>query len=302
MLIQKIGIVAINYYSEDLIERFIRCLLNQTYRNWVLVVVNNSPDDISINKVIKSFGNEKILLLNINRNVGYSEANNRGFCYLLNENKISSSDIVLFSNEDIVIKDKDFLGKSLKLFDESKCGFLGPQIINNDGSFMLPHLKKTGFLKCMFHIGNNGLIDRIFGINKNLKKVIKSKKVFLLNGACFFCRVNDFVKVGMFDTNTFIYYTEELIYRKVDYCKINVIYCPKIEVCHDHSGSVRKIFSVIRKKRLVYESELYFLTQILKVNKFLLFLFKIERNIEFLLVKLVTTLRFARKAGSLIPG
>ena len=293
---QKIGIITINYYSEDLIARFTKGLLNQVYKNWVLVIVNNSPDDTSIKKVIESSGSEKILLLNINKNVGYSEANNSGFSYLLDQNKIGSSDIVLFSNEDIVIKDKDFLSKSVELLNKLNCGFLGPKIINNDGSLMLPHLKNTGFLKCMFHIGNNGKVDRIFAINKNLKNITKPGKVFLLNGACFFCRVSDFSKAGMFDANTFIYYAEELIYRKVSECKIDVFYCPEIEVFHEHSGSVKKNLGVIWKKRSVYRSELYFLTKILKINKFLLILFKTERNIEFLLVKLTSALKLSKKS------
>ncbi len=293
---QKIGIVVINYYSEDLISRFIKGLSDQVYKNWILVIVNNSPDDSSIKKVIESSGSEKILLLNINKNVGYSKANNSGYCYLLEQNKISSNDIVFFSNEDIVIKDKDFLGKSMELLKKLKCGFLGPKIINNDGSFMLPHLKDTSFLECMFHIGNNGRVDRVFAINKNLKNIAKPKKVFLLNGSCFFCRASDFNKAGMFDIHAFIYYAEELIYRKVNDCGINVFYCPEIKVFHDHSGSVKKILGVIKKKRSVYQSELYFLTKILKINKFLLFIFKIERNIEFLLVKFMSALRFAKKS------
>ncbi|MCJ7471686.1 MAG: glycosyltransferase [Actinobacteria bacterium] len=291
---QKIGIVTINYYSEDLIERFIRGLLNQTYNNWILVVVNNSPDDIYLNKVIKSFESEKILLLNINKNVGYSEANNYGFCYLTDKKIISDDDMVLFSNEDIVIKDENYFRESVRMLNKLECGFLGPKIINNDGSLMLPHLKKTGFLKCMFHIGNNGVVDRIFGINRSLKKIKGPKRVFLLNGACFLCRASDFIRAGMFNTNTFIYYSEELIYRKIDDCRIGVIYYPGIEVYHDHSGSVKKSFSILRKKRFVYESELYFLTEILKVNKFLLFLFKTERNMEFLLNRFLSALRLVR--------
>lgn len=287
---QKIGIVTINYNSEDLIERFIRGLLKQTYKNWALVIVNNSPDDIFITKVIKSFRSKKILLMNVNKNIGYSKANNRGFCFLTDEKIIGSDDMVLFSNEDIVIKDKNYFKESVKMLNNLECGFLGPKIINNDGSFMLPHLKRTGFLKCMFHLGNNGVIDRIFGINKSLGEIKEPKRVFLLNGACFFCKADDFKKVGMFDTDAFIYYAEELIYRKADACQIKVVYYPGLEVFHDHSGAIKKSFSSIMKKRFVYESELYFLVEILKVNKFLLWLFKIERNMEFLLSRFISAL------------
>src|SRR4030066_179202 len=96
----------------------------------------------------------------------------------------------------------------------------------------------------------------------------------------FFCRAEYFIRVGIVDTNTFIYYEEELIYRKVNDAGISVCYDPRIIVYHEHSASVKKSFSIINKKKFVYDGELYFLTSILNVNKFLLSLFKFERAVE----------------------
>lgn len=282
----KIGIITINYNTEYMIKKFINCLIGQEYNNWVLLIVNNSQSDVLIRKIINFFDEDRIFLLSINENIGYSKANNLGFKYLLEKNKIGSGDIILFSNEDIIIKDRFFLGRAIEIINNKKCSFLGPKIINNDGSLMLPHLTKTGFFKCLFHIGNNGLIDKVFKVNKNLEKITKPIKVFLVNGACFFCKVLDFYKVGMLDINTFIYYQEELLFRKVDSNKLGVIYDPGIVVYHNHSGSFKKSSNIIKKKRFVYEGELYLLTKILKVNKICLLLFKFERIIEFLLIKL----------------
>jgi GT2 family glycosyltransferase len=156
---------------------------------------------------------------------------------------------------------------------------------------MLPHIRKAGFLKCLLHMGNNGRVDKIFGINRSLKKLTEPLKVFLLNGACFFCKAGDFMKVGMFDTNTFIYYEEELIYRKVYDAGITVFYNPGISVYHKHSASVKKSFSIINKKGFVYNGELYFLSSILNVNKFLLLLFKFERAVELFLLKVILSLK-----------
>jgi GT2 family glycosyltransferase len=210
------------------------------------------------------------------------------------DNKIvDKNDIVLFTNEDIVIKDRDFLVKAISSMEKLKCGFLGPKIINNDGSLMLPHVKKAGFLKCLFHMGNNGKVDKVFGINRSLKNITEPRKVFLINGALFFCKASDFMEAGMFDPNTFIYYEEELLFRRVSEKGISVFYNPQIVVYHEHSASVKKSFSIINKKKFVYEGELYFLTGILKVNKFLLSLFKMERAIELTLLKAMLYLKHA---------
>ena len=152
---------------------------------------------------------------------------------------------------------------------------------------MLPHLKQSNYLKCLLHFGNNGVTDRIFNVNKKVKNANQALKVFLLNGAFFICKVNDFINIGKFDENTFIYYEEELLYRKVAEKKIKVIYDPTMSIFHEHSASLKKKFSILNKKKFVYESELYFLRKILKVNKFLEYLFKIERNIEIAVYKIL---------------
>ncbi len=45
-------------------------------------------------------------------------------------------------------------------------------------------------------------------------------------------------------------------------------------------------YNTVFKKKFVYEAEIYFLTGILRVKKFLLLLFKAERKIEFVLISL----------------
>ncbi len=288
---KKIGMITINYNTEDLLEKLISCLIRQSYKNWVLLIVNNSPDNTEISRVIKSFNDSRIMLGGNNKNLGYSRGNNLGFKYLMDNKIIGSDDLVLFTNEDIVIKDRDFLAKSINSMDKLKGGFLGPKIINNDGSLMLPHVRKAGFLKCLLHMGNNGKVDNIFKINRSLKNITRPRKVFLLNGACFFCKAEDFIKIGMFDTNTFIYYEEELLFRRVFDAGIDVFYNPEIIVYHEHSASVKKSFSIVNKKKFVYDGELYFLTRILKASRFLLLLFKSERAAEFVLLRIWLFLR-----------
>jgi len=282
---KRIAIITINYNTENLLEKLISCLMVQDYRNWRLIIVNNSPDNFKIDEVIEKFNDGRIILTGVNKNLGYSKGNNLGFKYAYDKKVIKRNDLILFTNEDILIKDKKFLSKAISNIECLNCGFLGPRIINNDGTYMLPHLNKTGYLKCLLHIGNNGKVDKLFRINSKLKKIKEPLEVFLLNGACFFCNVSDFIRVGMFDTNTFIYYEEELLFRKASKEGIKTIYYPGMIVYHEHSASVRKSFSILNKKKFVLDAEIYFITKILKVNGFLEILFRGERFLEFLLLR-----------------
>ena len=283
---KRIAIITINYNTENLLEKLINCLVVQDYVSWKLIIVNNSPDNIKINKVIKNFEDKRIILAGINKNLGYSKGNNLGFKYALDEKLVTENDLILFTNEDILIDDRQFLSKAVRNIEYLNCGFLGPRIINNDGSYMLPHLEETNYMKCLLHIGNNGRVDKLFRINSKLKKIKKPLEVFLLNGACFFCRVNDFIKVNMFDTNTFIYYEEELLFRRAFKKGIKTFYIPAMTVFHEHSASIKRSFSILKKKKFVYDAEIYFITKILKVNSLLKVLFRIERFFEFFFLRL----------------
>ena len=282
-----IGIITINYNSENLIKRFIEYLVKQRYKDWTLIIVNNSTSDSNINKTVKPFiGSNRIIILRANKNIGYARGNNLGFSYLIDKKIINDDDIVLFSNPDIVLEDKDILNKVIYSADSNNCGFLGPKIINNDGSMMLPHMKETNYLKCIFHIGNNGVIDKLIGYNKKIKRIKNKVNVFLLNGSCFFCRAGDFQKAGLFDINTFLYYEEELLFRKVKKFNTSIVYDPNIIVYHDHSAVVRVKYNYLEKKKILFKSELYFLESILKCSRINLLVFKFERKLEFLLIKL----------------
>src|SRR4030042_4349441 len=141
----RVGIITINYNSDRLVKKFIQSLLKQSYDKWILVVVNNSDRDTNIKKVLKYFKENRIILLNVNKNIGYARANNLGFRYMLDKKKFTSRDIIFFSNPDIIIKDKNFIKEAIHRIYNIDLGFLGPRIVNNDGSLMLPHENKSNF-------------------------------------------------------------------------------------------------------------------------------------------------------------
>ena len=151
---------------------------------------------------------------------------------------------------------------------------------------MSPHQKPANFLTIMFHLGNNGIINRINGYGKKYKNARRSLKVFLLNGSFLFCKAQDFINAGMFDEGTFLYYEEELFFRKVSGLKIQVVYCPEITVHHQHSAVINKTFNKIERRKIITESEVYLLRKEMNINRFFLFLFILERKLELFLIKI----------------
>lgn len=293
MQMKKVGIVSINYNSEDLLEKLIKDLIGQSFIYWDLVVVNNQIENQRLRSMAAAFDDERIKILEGKKNLGYARANNLGFEYLTGHNLINGPDIVLFINPDISIGNQKWLEQAISSMQKLGADFLGPEIINNDNSIMAPHLNQLNYLKLLLHIGNNGVMDKLCGINRRFKNLASPIEVFLINGSCLGAKAGAFAETGMFDPNTFLYYEEECLFRKAKEKQKTVFYDPRLKVRHVHSGTVSKSLNYLGKKKLVYQSEIYLLKNVLKCNKIKVQLFKLERWLELAIGKLL----FSKKNG-----
>ncbi len=286
----QLGIITINYYSEDLLSKFIDSVMGQLFKDWCIVIVN-SGSNINIQDFILDKNDLRLFLISAKDNPGYATANNIGFDFLKDNGLINNDSLVCFSNPDIILEDKDILAKLVSGIDKYECDFIGPKIVNEDKSLMLPHLKPTNYLKTLLHLGNNGLVDRLIGYNRKLRKIENATEVYLLNGSFFISKASSFEKAGKFNSDTFLYFEEEIFFKKAAALKMRAIYEPAVKVKHLNSATVRSMLGSTQKKKVVYESELYLIKNVLKSNSFLIALFKVERKIEYLLVKFFSIFR-----------
>src|SRR5574344_1329124 len=125
-----VSIVVPVYNASKFIEETINCVLNQTYQNFELILVDDLSKDNSV-EVIKKFKDERIRLIEQtekqlaagSRNRGIKEAKGRYLCYL--------------DADDLWEKEK--IEKQVKFMKEKKCAFsfTGYEFVTEDA-------KKTG--------------------------------------------------------------------------------------------------------------------------------------------------------------
>ena len=109
-----VSIVVPVYNAERFLDETINTVLNQTYTNWELILVNDCSTDNSVN-VIKKYKDKRIKLINnktnskaaISRNNGITKAKGRYICFL------DADDLW----------DKDKLEKQVKFMNEKDCAF-----------------------------------------------------------------------------------------------------------------------------------------------------------------------------------
>ena len=73
----KISVVTASYNYQDYIKEAVQSVLDQTYKDWELIIVDDCSTDNSV-EVIKSFKDERIKLFINEKNLGLKETVKRG--------------------------------------------------------------------------------------------------------------------------------------------------------------------------------------------------------------------------------
>lgn len=109
-----VSIVVPVYNAESFLEDTINCVLNQTYENWELLLINDCSKDNS-KKVAKPFLSDKIKWIDMKKNSGAALARNKGI-------EIAKGKYLCYLDaDDLWVKEK--LEKQVKFMQEKDCSF-----------------------------------------------------------------------------------------------------------------------------------------------------------------------------------
>lgn len=176
---KPIGVVTVNYRSLKYTFEFAEAI-GKTLDNHLLVIVNNSPEDADKLKKLES---KHIVIINSERNVGYSGGLNLGMEYIIQKTQI---EWLLIGNNDVIITD-EFIKKLSGLTDENT--IYSPVIMNVNDDIV----QNTG--------GNVGILyGGTINVNKgkNFSEIKKVQPDFL-SGCFLFFHKAVIEKVGLFD-------------------------------------------------------------------------------------------------------
>jgi glycosyltransferase EpsJ len=93
---KKISIIVATYNCEKYISRLIQSILNQSYQNFELIIVNDGSTDNTM-KIIKEIDSEKIIFIN-KKNTGVSDSRNEGL-------KLAKGELITFMDADDYVDD-----------------------------------------------------------------------------------------------------------------------------------------------------------------------------------------------------
>lgn len=270
----------INYNDSDTTIKLLDNIKDYNILDEVLIIDNASTDN-SFN-VLSKLVNNKINIIKSDKNKGYSSGINYGLNYIKEKYKDAN---VFISNADIIIKKENDL---IKLIDD---------INNNDYYVIAPVINEHGYINHGWKRPkpNQEIFFNIPYFHKFFEKKLQYNKkhyetkysnVDVISGCFFLTRISHMNEINNFDENVFLYYEENIMASKLQKINKKTVIDNEVVIYHDHSISVNKSVSSLKKYKILKNSQYYYCKNYCKSNSIQLFLIKLTSKIAYYILKM----------------
>ena len=177
---------------------------------------------------------QKLFILRIEKNCGFTGGNNIGIEYILRERKTDY--ILLLSNDTVV--DPEFLGELVKVAESGeKIGVVGPKIYYYDFNGRSDVINFTGADLIMW----KGLEIRYGATEIDRGQWNTAQKVDKIEGSCMLIKEEVFRNVGLLNPKYFAYWEDTDFCIRAKEAGYTVVCVPKARIWHKEAATNRKI-------------------------------------------------------------
>lgn len=233
--------------------------------DYKIVIVDNASQNGSIERVEALFANnDEIVIIKNTKNLGFAAGNNIGYAYARTQIK---ADMIAVLNNDIVIKQKDFINRIFELYRNSQFHIAGPDIVSLvDGHHQSPVVEKINSIskanKELFKYRILRIINKI-GLyelmtrqpKKELNRIsvadpMRYQENVILHGSfVIFSPLYVSEEECAFRPDTFMYMEEPILY---EYCMLKnykTVFDPSIVIYHKEDSSTNSLYDAAYAKR-----------------------------------------------------
>lgn len=148
--ITMVSIITPAHNSEKYIKQTIESVLNQTYQNWELIIIDDYSSDNTV-EIAKQYQDYRIKIISLKINVGAAEARNIGL-------RMAKGKYIAFLDSDDLWK-KDKLEKQLKFMIENNYAFSfsSYQLMNEDGTITTKTVRAPSVLTYDKYLKNTAI-------------------------------------------------------------------------------------------------------------------------------------------------
>lgn len=251
---KKIGLVTVLYNSEKVLDDFFDSLKRQTYKNFILYIVDNkSPDNsLTVAKELASKNNYKTVIVENDDNYGVAQGNNQGILRAL----VDGCDYVLLTNNDIILNDNT-IEKLLEGTIECNADMSVPKIF----------LTENNNLWCAGgKLNKRRYVTTHFGYNEpDAPKYSVTKRISYAPTCFMLIKSEIFYEIGLMDEKFFVYYDDTDFVYRTQKAKKRLFYIADASMKHKESVCVGKKSNFFY--HYIYRNRIYFVSKHSKVWK-----------------------------------
>ncbi len=247
---KKVGVVILNYKVKDLAIRAVKSVLDSTYPELSIIVVDNNSKDGLGEELTKD---RSVIFIQNSANLGFTGGNNVGIKKALN----MGAELVFMLNPDAYVE-KDTIEKLVTGLERYHAGIVNPKIYFDNSKTIWFAGKKFDYKNVLAsHIGVDKEDHGQFDEEKELEDA---------TGAALLISKEVLEKVGDFDDRYFLYYEEsDLVYRAKK-AGFKAYYIPSAVVYHKNAqstgvGSPLQDYFITRNRMLFASKFLPFRTR-----------------------------------------
>ncbi|WP_373213966.1 glycosyltransferase family 2 protein [Fusobacterium mortiferum] len=279
-----VSVIIVNYNTLELTKNTIESVFKKTEGlNYEVILVDNASTDGSVEYFENNY-KEKIIFIQNRENLGFGKANNKGieiakgkYIFLLN------SDTLLINNAIKILF--DFMEQNIE------CGVCGGNLYDRDNKPVHSFKKELVNIYSDFDFIKNFILKFIYKKRMDFNYTNKNIEVGYITGADMFIRKKMLEKVGIFDSDFFMYFEETELTARIKSSGKKIISVPQAKIIHLEGKSTQfkerkfrmfteskykyfyKVFSLREVKLAYYISQLKYLIPLndgwmkLKINK-----------------------------------
>lgn len=279
-----VSVIIVNYNTLELTKNTIESVFKKTEGlNYEVILVDNASTDGSVEYFENNY-KEKIIFIQNRENLGFGKANNKGieiakgkYIFLLN------SDTLLINNAIKILF--DFMEQNIE------CGVCGGNLYDRDNKPVHSFKKELVNIYSDFDFIKNFILKFIYKKRMDFNYTNKNIEVGYITGADMFIRKKILEKVGIFDSDFFMYFEETELTARIKSSGKKIISVPQAKIIHLEGKSTQfkerkfrmfteskykyfyKVFSLREVKLAYYISQLKYLIPLndgwmkLKINK-----------------------------------
>ena len=233
-----------------------------------IVIVDNCSTDESYT-ILTKVADEKVHVIKTDRNGGYGYGNNKGVKYAYD---VLGAQYIAIANPDVEFSEQCFSSLISALVEDPRCGAVGPisldtqrnlskSIAWKQPSIVIEALTSSVLLSRMFKSATHYKPEYIFSHRLTCE-------VDVIPGSFLVVNADQFLSVGMYDEDVFLYCEEKILSRKYASKGIKTKLVTNADYIHQHSITINKnISNCIKRKDIWLNSKKKFIDDYMLADK-----------------------------------